>query len=304
MKTVLVGESREGRLLDCTYELLGFAQQLGAESAMILVGSKSHLPAFDGALYVADTGACGEYNPDLHKQLILDVVMKEQPDYIVFLHSSYGWDLAPRVAASLRAAQVSEIVGLSNGHAFEVSCCNAKMRRSVKPATAQAVLTIQSGAFPAFQPGGTPRVEPITGSAGSRVTFTSYEPAEAKDVDLTKADIIVTAGRGVGKKENVSVIAALAKALGGELGASRPVVDAGWVEHSHQVGTTGQTVSPKLYVACGVSGAIQHLGGMKKSEFIVAINKDRDAPIGEVADVLVVADVLQFVPALTARLAG
>jgi electron transfer flavoprotein alpha subunit len=133
--------------------------------------------------------------------------------------------------------------------------------------------------------------------------FIGYEPAEPKDVDLGRAEVIVSAGRGVGKKENIPVIAALAKALGGELGASRPVVDAGWVDHSHQVGTTGQTVSPKLYVACGISGAIQHLAGMKKSDFVVAINKDRDAPIGEVADVLVVADVIQFVPALTARLA-
>jgi len=130
-------------------------------------------------------------------------------------------------------------------------------------------------------------------------SFWGYEPAEAKEVDLTKAEIIVSAGRGVGKKDNIPVIAALAKAFGGELGASRPVVDSGWVEHSHQVGTTGQTVSPKLYVACGISGAIQHLAGMKKSDFIVAINKDKDAPIGEIADVLIVADVLQFAPALT-----
>jgi electron transfer flavoprotein alpha subunit len=135
------------------------------------------------------------------------------------------------------------------------------------------------------------------------VTFLGYEAAEAKGVDLAKAEVIVSAGRGVGKMENVQVIAALARALGGELGASRPVVDGGWVEHSHQVGTTGQTVSPKLYIACGISGAIQHLAGMKKSGFIVAINKDKDAPIGEVADVLVVADVMQFVPALTAKLA-
>ena len=99
------------------------------------------------------------------------------------------------------------------------------------------------------------------------------------------------------------MIAALAKALGGELGASRPVVDAGWAEHSRQVGTTGQTVAPKLYVACGISGAIQHLAGMKKSDFMMAINNDKDAPIGEVADVLVVADVTQFVPALTAKVA-
>ena len=134
--------------------------------------------------------------------------------------------------------------------------------------------------------------------------FLGYEPAEKKDVDLAKAEVIVSAGRGIGKKDNVPVIAALAKALGGELGATRPVVDAGWVEHSHQVGTTGQTVSPKLYVACGISGAIQHLAGMKKSDFIVAINKDKDAPIGEIADVLVVADVMQFVPALTAKVAS
>lgn len=301
MKTLLIGEYREGKLLESSYELFGFAGQLGADTAMLLVGSDGQLPPYGGTLYLADASQCGEYNPDLHKQLVLDAVQKENPDYVVFLHSSYGWDLAPRVAAKLRVAQVSEVIGLADG-GFEVGCCNAKMRRTVKPATARAVITIQSGAFAPQQPGGTPQVQKVAASVASNVTFTGYEPAEAKDVDLTRAEVIVTAGRGVGKKENVPVIAALAKALGGELGASRPVVDAGWVEHSHQVGTTGQTVSPKLYIACGVSGAIQHLAGMKKSDFIVAINKDKDAPIGEIADVLVVADVLQFVPALTAKL--
>jgi len=122
-------------------------------------------------------------------------------------------------------------------------------------------------------------------------------------VDLAKAEVIVSAGRGVGKKENVEIVAALARALGGELGATRPVVDAGWIEHTRQVGSSGQTVAPRLYVACGISGSIQHIAGMKRSDFIVAINKDREAPIGEVANVLIVADLLQFVPALTARLA-
>ena len=302
MKTLLIGEYREGKLLDSTYELLGFAGQLGAETSMLLVGSENQLPLYGGTLYLADAATCGEYNPDLHKQLILEAVQQENPDYIVFLHSSYGWDLAPRVAAALKIAQVSEVIAIQDG-GFEVGCCNAKMRRSVKPATSKAVLTIQAGAFPSLQPGGSPAVRKLAASNGGPLEFVGYEAAEKKDVDLAKAEIIVSAGRGVGKKDNIPTIAALARALGGEMGASRPVVDAEWVSHSHQVGTTGQTVSPKLYIACGISGAIQHLAGMKKSDFIIAINKDKDAPIGEIADVLVVADVMQFVPALTAKLA-
>ena len=120
---------------------------------------------------------------------------------------------------------------------------------------------------------------------------------------FTQRTALVTgAGRGIGKPENIAIIAGLAKALKGEYGASRPVVDAEWADHNRQVGTTGQTVSPKLYVACGISGAIQHLAGMKKSEFVVAINTDKDAPIGEVADVLVVADLKVFVPLLTDKI--
>ncbi len=172
------------------------------------------------------------------------------------------------------------------------------MRRIVTPQTGKVVLTIQAGAFNAAgEPQGKAQLETIDlADAASPLEFIGYEPAQKKEVDLAKAEVVVSAGRGIGKKENVPIIAALAKALGGELGASRPVVDAGWVEHGRQVGTTGQIVAPKLYVACGISGAIQHLAGMKKSEFVVAINKDKDAPIGEVADVLVVADVMQFVP--------
>ena len=193
------------------------------------------------------------------------------------------------------------MIGLVDG-GFEVGCCNGKMRRSIKPATATVVITIQAGAFPCLKPGGAPQVTTLSTAAPGVMEFVGYEPAEEKGVDLGRAEVIVSAGRGIGKKDNVGVIAALAKALGGELGASRPVVDADWIGHDHQVGTTGQTVSPKLYVACGISGAIQHLAGMKKSDFIVAINKDKDAPIGEVADVLVVADVMQFVPAFTSKL--
>ena len=126
MKTLLIGEYREGRLLESTYELLGFAGQLGAETSMLLVGSEGQLPLYGGTLYLADAAACGEYNPDLHKKLILDAVQQENPDYIVFVHSSYGWDLAPRVAAALKIAQVSEVIARADG-GFET--CMRKFRQ-------------------------------------------------------------------------------------------------------------------------------------------------------------------------------
>ncbi|QKE27332.1 electron transfer flavoprotein alpha subunit, FixB family protein [Arcobacter acticola] len=302
MKLLLVGEYREKKLLNVTYDLVGIANKLGADKVMVASGYESDLPKFDGKLYLANANDVGEYNPNIHKQMILDVVEKENPDVIVFIHSSFGWDLAPRVATALKAAQFTEVIDFKDG-SFIVPSCNSKLRRELKSKTNKTVITIQAGAF-AFSDESTasPIVEKITPSNTSNVEFVSYEEAEAKGLDLTKADIIVTAGRGVGKKDNIPIIQALATKLGGELGASRPVADNAWVDHSHQVGTTGQTVSPKLYIACGVSGAIQHLAGMKKSEFIVAINTDKDAPIGEIADVLIVADVLQFVPALTNKL--
>lgn len=300
MKALLIGEYREGKLLDATYELLGFAAAMNLETAMLLVGSDAQLPAYSGTLYLGDAAIYGEYNPGVHKKLILEAVQLEQPDYIIFLHSSYGWDLAPRVAAALKTAQISEVSGITPD-GFEVGCCNAKMRRTVRPDSAKAVLTIQAGAFTSEQPGGSPHLQRLTAEGSDKLEFVGYEAAETREVDLTKAEVIVSVGRGVGKKENIPVIASLARVLGGELAASRPAVDAEWVEHSHQIGITGQVVSPKLYVACGISGAIQHLAGMKRSDFIVAINKDKNAPIGEVADVMVIADVMQFVPAFMAR---
>ena len=302
MKALLVAEYRDGKLLGSTYELVAFAQKFGADSVMFLVGSDSVLPQYDGTLYLADIGKYSEFNPAVHKQLLLDVIAKEQPDMVVFSHSSYGWDLAPRISLALGTAHVSEVVDMVEDVPV-TPVCNGKLRRQVKVNTDHTVITLQAGAFGLSEdPVGSPRVEQIDTDTAPQIEFCGYEEAEAGGVDLSKAEIIVSAGRGIGKPENVELIANLAKALGGEYGASRPVVDSEWAEHTRQVGTTGQTVSPKLYVACGISGAIQHLAGMKKSEFIVAINTDKDAPIGEVADVLVVADLKQLVPVLTEKL--
>lgn len=302
MKLLLVAEYRGGKLLGNSNELIGFAQTMEAESAMVLVGSDHALPAYTGKLYLADVASYGECNPDLHKQVILEVVAQEQPDMIVFCHSSYGWDLAPRVAFALKAAQISEVMAVSDDK-LVVPVCNSKLRRTIDCKSTTAVVTLQAGAFTLKEKqSGNLEVIKVEVAGIRRMTFHGYEAAQEGGVDLSKAEIIVSAGRGIGKSDNVGLIVNLAKALGGEYGASRPVVDSEWVPHDRQVGTTGQTVSPKLYLACGISGAIQHLAGMKKSEFVVAVNTDRDAPIGEEADVLVVADLLQFVPILTEKI--
>ena len=302
MKTLLVAEYRDGKLLGTSSEMINFASLLGADSAMFMVGSENSLPDYNGKLYLADIGQAGEFNPSQHKQLLLDVIDKEQPQMVVFPHSSYGWDLAPRIALALKAAQISEVVEIKDGNLI-VPACNAKLRRQVKATTSISVVTLQGGAFtPIEDPSGTPEVIKIDGTADGDIQFSGYEEAEAGGVDLSKAEVIVSAGRGIGKPENLELIEKLATALKGEYGASRPVVDAEWADQSRQVGTTGQTVTPKLYVACGISGAIQHLAGMKKSEFVLAINTDKDAPIGEIADVLAVADLKQLVPVLTEKL--
>ena len=302
MKTLLIAEYREGKLLGSYQELMGFADQIGAESAMFIVGAADDLPDYSGKLYLADTSKYNDYNPATHKKLIEEVVNIEQPDMIVLSHSSYGWDLAPRIAYSLQNAQVSEVVDIKDGNLI-VPVCNSKMRRTIRVKGEKCVVTLQAGAFnPSDSGTGTPEVIAIDADTQDGISFLGYEEAEQGGVDLSKAEVIVSAGRGVGKPENIEMVANLANKLGGEYGASRPVVDSEWVEHNRQVGTTGQTVSPKLYIACGISGAIQHLAGMKKSEFVVAINTDKDAPIGEVADVLVVADLKQFISVLTEKL--
>ncbi len=302
MKVLLVAEFRNGTLPGSNSELIGFARKIGAESSMFLVGAADKLPPYEGTLYLADAAVHGEFNPDTHKQLLLSVIDREKPDMVVFSHSSYGWDLAPRIAFALRAAQVSEVVDVVDG-LMVVPVCNSKLRRQVQSKTEMTIVTLQAGAFgTAEEPTGSPSVETVTSEAGSRFSFGGYEEAEQGGVDLSKSEVIVSGGRGIGQADNIAMIAALAQSLGGEYGASRPVVDAEWAEHNRQVGTTGQSVSPKLYIACGISGAIQHLAGMKKSDFVIAVNTDRDAPIGEVADVLVVADLKQFVPALTDKI--
>ncbi len=235
MKVLLVAEYREGKLLGSIKELLGFAGELTAENSVFLVGSEKDIPHFAGRLYLADVNVHKEYNPDGHKALLLQAIAQEQPDLVVFSHSSYGWDLAPRVALALDAAQISEVVGIDNGE-FIVPACNSKLRRQVKNLSAKTVLTLQAGAFSAIEENSLlPEIIEVNSDTASKITFQGYEAVEQGGVDLSKAKVIVSAGRGIGKPENVAIISALAQALGGEYGASRPVVDSEWVEHNRQV---------------------------------------------------------------------
>lgn len=146
MKTLLVAEYRDGKVLGSSNELVGFAEALGSDNAMVIIGDAGTLPAYSGKMYLADASFCGEFNPDVHKQVILEAVKKEQPDMIAFSHSSYGWDMAPRVAFALQAAQISEVVDVAQGE-LVVPLCNAKLRRNVASQTPITVVTVQAGAF-------------------------------------------------------------------------------------------------------------------------------------------------------------
>ena len=210
------------------------------------------------------------------------------------------------MAARLDAGFVSDCFDVEadgDGLRFKRRVFNGKLDAELSTSGSPIVATVQPGASQPFDGSTDGSVTPLEVELSAdalRARFVETREAEKTGVDLTKADVIVSGGRGVGAPEKFpEVIQPLAEALGGAMGASRPVVDAGWLPHPYQVGSSGQVVTPKLYIACGISGAIQHLVGMKSSNFIVAINKDADAPIFEVADIGVVADLFEIVPALT-----
>ena len=314
MSSVLVvTETSEGKIRDASLELVAFAQKVaessGRDVKSVVIGSGIGDAASEfaskggGETYVVDQDAVAHYNVDGFKKAILAAVEAAGADLVLISNTPSGWDVAPRVAASLDCAFVSDCTNI------EADGSGLKLTRRVFNGKLNAELSVAGAAVVSVQPGAS---EPFAGSSDGATTaldvdladlkakFVEIKMSESTGVDLTKADVVVSGGRGVGDPEKFAeVIQPLADALGGAMGASRPVVDAGWLPHAHQVGSSGQVVTPKLYVACGISGAIQHLVGMKGSNYIIAINKDADAPIFEVADVGVVGDLFEIVPALT-----
>jgi electron transfer flavoprotein alpha subunit len=315
MRTILTfAEQRSGRLrrpsLEVVCEARRLAGPLGASVASVLVGSGvSGLTdelAAHGAdrVHLFDDPALGAYATESYARAVARIIAEVKPSVVLVPFTAMGKDLAPRVAAKVGGGLVTDCVGLT------VKEGRLQARRPMYAGKAYATVTwegepqmatLRANVFPLAPPDPSRRAEVVkaSGDANARARVIDVQAAAGGKVELTEAQIIVSGGRGLKGPEHFHLVQELGEALGAAVGASRAVVDAGWVDHQMQVGQTGKTVSPSLYVACGISGAIQHLAGMSSSKYIVAINKDPDAPIFKVANYGILGDVFEVLPRLT-----
>ena len=311
MTTLAVLEQRDGVLRKISHEVVTAAQRLGGAVEAVVCAAGVVQGADQAAKFGADkivtltNPAFAKYAPEACAQALAERAKQGGHRSIVFAASATGKDLAPRVAAKLGVGVAADITDLAtDGGAIVVTrpVYAGKALLKVKVAAQPAVLSLRPNVF-------TPVERPKAGAAetvavnvpAGRVTVREIKAAPAGTLDVAEAQVIISGGRGLKEPANFKVLEELARAFGGQaaVGASRAVVDAGWRAHADQVGQTGKTVSPSLYIAVGISGAIQHLAGMRTSKVIVAINKDKDAPIFKVADYGVVGDLFEIVPRLT-----
>jgi electron transfer flavoprotein alpha subunit len=316
MSILAVLEQRAGAWHRMSWETLAAAQQFGAElklpvEAAIVGSSISSLAGELGGKQLATVHAVEhdllkDYTPDGYTAALRQLIEKTSPRYIVFPHTYQVRDFAPKLATSLGRVLVSDAVAhrVDGGDLIFVrqlfqGKMNVDVRFSGEP---PYLASLQAGAYRAekVEAGSAPVEKFLPDLSASAIRTKPLElfRESQRAVDLTAAEIIVSVGRGIKEAENIPLVQKLADALGAELAASRPICDSGWLPMERQVGSSGQTVSPKLYLAVGISGAIQHLVGMKGSKTVVAINKDPEAPIFEVADYGIVGDLFQVVPAL------
>jgi electron transfer flavoprotein alpha subunit len=309
-------ESRAGDLRKVAFEAVTAARSLadGGEVHAVLAGAPGIAARADtlgrygaDAVAVAEHQAFADYNPEAVAALVAERAKSGAYRAIVFVASAQGKDLAPRVAAKLGVPLASDLTTVQRSgdtivgtHPVNIGKVIATISLTANP----AVVSLRPGAVTAADEPRAARVEtvpPVGDPAASRVKVTQTVAGNAAKLDLGDAPIIVSGGRGLKAAENFKLVEDLAAAFGNAaVGATRAVTDDGWRPHSDQIGQTGRQVSPNLYVAVGISGAIQHLAGMRTSKTIVAINKDREAPIFKIADYGIVGDVLEVVPALTA----
>ncbi|MFQ5797643.1 MAG: electron transfer flavoprotein subunit alpha/FixB family protein [Bacteroidota bacterium] len=286
------------------------AEETGSELVVLVVGSSVEriAPELGGygatRVLIAEDPRLEKYSTTAYAKIVAEVARKEEADTVFIPASALGKDLAPRVAVKLSAGLVADCTALKveNGEVIATRPIYAgKALIDVKVNSAVKLFTLRPNVFTAGTADGQEAsVEKITLGLSDRDFTARVLRVEVQSgrPDVTEAEIIVSGGRGLKGPENFHLLESLADVLGAAVGASRAVVDAGWRPHDEQVGQTGKTVSPSLYIACGISGAVQHLAGMSSSKVIVAINKDKDAPIFQVADYGIVGDVFQILPAL------
>jgi len=314
MTVLAVLEQRDGSLRKISYEVVTAARRIGETVEAVVcaaapVTGANQLGKFGADKVVTLTnGAFAKYNPEGCAQAIAERVKAGGYAAVVFVASATGKDLAPRVAAKLGvalAADCTEVAAEGGAMVATRPVYAGKALLKVKIAGNPAVLSLRPNVFtPVERPKAGTAETVAVNVAAARVVVREIKAAEAGALDVAEAQIVISGGRGLKEPANFKVIEELARAFGGQaaVGASRAVVDAGWRAHADQVGQTGKTVSPTLYIAVGISGAIQHLAGMRTSKVIVAINKDKDAPIFKVADYGVVGDLFEVVPRLTAEI--
>jgi electron transfer flavoprotein alpha subunit len=306
MRILVIAEHDNNELKGSTLNTVTAASEIGGDVSVLVVGSDSSSVA-EQASKISGINSVIHVDDPIYKNFLAEdlgnlvVSVADGFSYILAPATTFGKNFLPRVAAKLDVQQISDIISVEDADTFKRPIYAGSCIATVKSTDTVKVITVRTTAFDA-----SPMIDSsVTVNSGAVVdslknaSFVSDEIAESDRPELTAADVIVSGGRALGSSENFEIIEALADKLGAAVGASRAAVDAGYVPNDYQVGQTGKIVAPNLYIAIGISGAIQHLAGMKDSKVIVAINKDEDAPIFQVADYGLVGDLFEAVPELT-----
>ena len=308
-------EHRDGTVTEGTFEILGRARELADEAggqavALLLAADAGPLAEQLGGTSVIaiEDPALVEFSPSVYQGALAPIVEERAPLLLLAPNSGVGMDVACGLSGAIGIPLAAFATSIALDGGVPVVTCQlyaGKIETRVRFRDGRGICTVVAGAYPASsgRVGGSPRVETVSlASADRRVRFRRLVRPEAGDVDITREGILVSVGRGIGEQDNNELVEALAAALGGAVSSSRPVADAGWLPRTRQVGKSGLRVKPKLYLALGISGAPEHLEGMRDAELIVAVNTDPHAPIFGVAHFGAVADILDVIPALTKRL--
>ena len=308
MSILVIGEHDNATLRPSTLNVVTAAKALGNEIDVLIAGNSCQAAADEAATVSGIARVLKADDPALADGLAENLAPLVQSlagnySHVLAPATTYGKNLLPRAAALLDVQQISDISGIESEDTFVRPIYAGNAMATVRSSDSLKLITVRTTSFEAAEQGGSVSVEDVSGSVDAKLsTFAGEELTRSERPELTTADIIVSGGRGMQSSDNFAMLEALADKLGAAVGASRAAVDAGYVPNDYQVGQTGKVVAPSVYIAVGISGAIQHLAGMKDSKIIVAINKDEEAPIFQVADYGWVADLFEAIPQLDAAL--